>query len=235
MYEIRFYKGDYLARQQAANADKCVAYVEQHFNSSASATANYSLVVTGSNASQTSKNWGRWYARAVAHEFDVKLGGNEGILVGGFEGRGDYNLRFTDMPALLLEPLFVSHPQSAQLIKSDSGQQRLAAILCDSIIRFFPNGGLIGFSVCHKYKTTNPNDRGAAVYGGGNEADFAEQVLEKAKTLIEAVGQIPQEREIKVMRGNEILWKQKVDEDATMKWDAERGILRIEESPAGDG
>lgn len=234
MYEIRFYKGDYLARQKAANADKCVAYVEHHFNSSSSETANYSVVVTGSNASQTSKNWGRWYARAVAHEFDVRLGGSDGILVGGFEGRGDYNLRFTDMPALLLEPLFASHPQSAQLIKSEDGQQRLATILCDSIMRFFPNGGLIGFSVGHKYKTTNPNDRGAAIYGGGVEADYAELVLEKAKHLLEAIGQRQEAREIKVMQGNEVLWKQQVDEDANVKWDAERGILRIDNQPGSD-
>ena len=37
MYQVKFYKGDYLQRQLAANADKAVAYVEHHFNSSASA------------------------------------------------------------------------------------------------------------------------------------------------------------------------------------------------------
>lgn len=36
MYEIRFYKGNYYERQQQANADRCVAYVEHHFNSTSS-------------------------------------------------------------------------------------------------------------------------------------------------------------------------------------------------------
>jgi hypothetical protein len=229
MYDVKFYKGDYLARQRAANEEGCVAYVEHHFNSTASEAANYAVVITGSNASQTSKNWGRWYARAVSQDFDVKIGGDNGILVGGYGGRGDYNLRFTNMPAILLEPLFVSHPQSAELVRSDSGQQRLAMILCDSIKRFFPDGGRIGFSVGHKYKTSRPNDRGASVVGGGYEADYAELVLTKAQALLKQVDRPQERRELTVMQGTEVLWQRAIDEDATVRWDAERGILRIDD------
>ena len=229
MYEVKFYKGDYLERQQAANEDGCVAYVEHHFNSTGSESANYAVVITGSNASQTSKNWGRWYARAVSQDFGVRIGGDNGILVGGYGGRGDYNLRFTNMPAILLEPLFVSNPQSAELVRSDAGQQRLAMILCDSVKRFFPNGGRIGFSVGHKYKSSRPNDRGASVAGGGYEADYAERVLTKTQAMLEEVAQLQQTREISVMQGSEVLWKHAIDEDATVRWDAERGILRIDD------
>jgi N-acetylmuramoyl-L-alanine amidase len=227
MYQVKLYKGDYYARQVAANADKCDLYVEQHFNSSASQSANYAVVVTGYNASQTSKNWGRWYTRAVSQEFDVPIGGDNGLLVGGYNGRGDYNLRFTDMPAILLEPFFVSNPQTAELIKSDAAQYRLATILTESIQRFLPNGGLVGFSVGHKYKTSNPNDRGAAVFGGGNEADLAEAVLLKAQQQLENIGVVPQEREIKVVHGNEVLWKGNIDADADVRWDGQRGVLVI--------
>jgi N-acetylmuramoyl-L-alanine amidase len=75
MYRCTFYKGDYRERQEQANADRCVAYVEHHFDSSASPTASYAVIITGSNASQTSRNWGRWYAQAVAREFGVGVGG----------------------------------------------------------------------------------------------------------------------------------------------------------------
>lgn len=227
MYQVKFYKGDYYARQAAANEDQCKLYVEQHFNSSASQSANYAVVVTGYNASQTSKNWGRWYARAVSQEFDIPMGGDNGLLVGGYNGRGDYNLRFTGMPAILLEPFFVSNPQTAELIKTEDAQYRLATILTESIQRFLPNGGLVGFSVGHKYKTSNPNDRGAAVFGGGTEAEIAEAVLLKAQQQLEAVGAIPQEREIKVMHGNEVLWKGNIDADADVRWDGQRGILAV--------
>lgn len=227
MYTVRFYKGNYLERQRKANQDSCKAYVEHHFNSSSSATANYVVVITGSNASQTSRNWGRWYAQAVAQEFNVPVGGDQGIVVGGFNGRGDGNLRHTHMPAILLEPLFGSNAQHAQWIRSDAGQGRLARILCESIQRFFQEGGLIGFSVGHKYKRSRPRDRGAAVYGGGWEANYAELVLKKAKTMLEAIERPEEQREIRVLQGDEMLWTHAVDEDTDITWDPVRGVLRI--------
>jgi hypothetical protein len=227
MYEVKIYKGDYWERQRLANEDRCVGYLEHHFNSSSSPSANYSVVITGFNASHTSKNWGRWYAQAVAREFDVPVGGDIGIKVGGYNGRGDYNLRFTDMPAILVEPLFASNPQHAEWIRSEDGQNRLAHIICESVQRFFQNGGIIGFSVGHKYKTSRPHDRGAPVYGGGLEADYAEIVLEKAKGMLEKVDEAQEQREIRVIKGDERLWKGEVDPDTDMTWDPARGILRI--------
>jgi hypothetical protein len=229
MYTVRFYKGDYLERQRKANQDDCKAYVEHHFNSSSSPTANYAVVITGSNASQTSRNWGRWYAQAVAREFNVPVGGDQGIMVGGFDGRGDGNLRHTNMPAILLEPLFASNPQHAQWIRSVAGQGRLALILCESIQRFFQEGAVVGFSVGHKYKRSRPSDRGAPVVGGGWEASYAELVLKKAKTVLEGIEKPEEQRKIRVVRGDEVLWTDVVDEDADINWDPVRGILRIPE------
>lgn len=111
MYKVKFYTGNYGERQEAANKDECVGYVEHHFNSTTSSTADYTMVIVGSNASRTSKNWGRWYAQAVGREFDIPVGGDQGIVVGGYGGRGDYNIRLTDMLAILLEPLFASNPK----------------------------------------------------------------------------------------------------------------------------
>jgi hypothetical protein len=226
LYEVRFYKGDYRGRQQQANNDGAKAYVEHHFNSF-SATSNYTVVITGSNASSTSKSWGRWYAQAISREFTVPIGGDEGIKVGGFDNRGDHNLKHTWMPAILLEPLFASNPQHAAWIRSDAGQTRLARILSESIQRFFPLGGVIGFSVGHKYKDTNPRDRGAPVHGGGTEADYAEKVLKNAKALLEQVDQLPEDRELRVMQDGQILWTHPIDADAEVTWDPARGILQV--------
>jgi len=227
MYEVKFYKGNYFTRQQSANDDHAVAYVEHHFNSSSSSTASYAVVVTGSNASQTSKNWGRWYAKAVANHFGTRVSGDDGILVGGWNGRGDGNLRHTRMPAILLEPLFGSNPQHADIIRSDSGQNALARILVESIQRFFPSGGLIAFSVGHKYKQSNPKDRGAALTGGGTEADHAELVLNKAATLLTRIDATAEARTIRVMHGDNLLFETEVDEDAVVVWDSARGLLQI--------
>ena len=187
MYRVKFYDGDYRQRQMQANLDKCIAYVEHHFNSSSSPDAKYSVVIVGSNASQVSKNWGRNYASEVAQAFNSSIGGDKGILVGGFEGRGDGNLRYTNMPAILLEPLFCSNPEQAEIIKSEEGQEKLARILCNSITNFFPVGGLVGFSVGHKYKPNGSTDKGASIVGGGWEADYAEMVLKKAALMLSEI------------------------------------------------
>jgi hypothetical protein len=229
MYEVRFYKGDYGARQLAANADGCVAYVEHHFNATAGGGGNYACVVVGSNASNTSKNWARWYARAVADSFGIQLGGDQGVLVGGFNGRGDGNVKFTKMPAILVEPLFASNPDHAAWIRSEAGQDRLAQILVDSIRRCFPDGGRLAFSIGHKYKTTNPNDRGAAVHGGGTEADYAEIVLGKAAALLAVADRPVAARAFAVMVGNREVWRYDADPDAVVRWDEVRGILFIDE------
>jgi hypothetical protein len=241
MYEVRFYKGEYSARQRAANRDKCIAYVEHHFNA-ATATSNYAVVVTGFNASETSKNWGRSYAQRISDEFKIPMGGTgrSGILVGGWNGRGNGNLKHTMMPAILLEPLFVSNPTHAEWVRSEDGQNRLAQALADSIIDFFPGGGVIAFSVGHKYKIRRPHDRGAAVYGGGTEADYAEIVLEKAKNILEAYDpnsyhDAPENADeeiyahhIMVVKDNHEVWVHTdIDEDDEVMWDEENRILYI--------
>ncbi len=227
MYKVKFYKGNYIKRQKNANKDKAIAYVEQHFNSSASSQPNYSVVITGSNASTTSKNWGRWYARSISSSFATKVSGDNGILVGGWNGRGDGNLKHTEMPAILLEPLFASNPQQADIIRSEEGQLKLARILVESIERFFPQGGLVAFSVGHKYKKSNPKDRGATLVGGGTEADYAEKVLKKAAVMLEQIDNIPEQRTLRVMQGDKVLFETVIDEDDDLSWDAQRGVLQI--------
>ena len=105
----------------------------------------------------------------------------------------------------------------------------MARILVESIQRFFPDGGLIAFSVGHKYKKSSPNDRGADLAGGGSEADYAEKVLKKAAVMLEAIDQIGIARTLRVMHGDSVLFETEVDEDAQIVWNPERGLLHIPE------
>ncbi len=106
------------------------------------------------------------------------------MIVGGYRERGNFNLRLTAMPAILVEPLFASNPRHAAIIRSSEGQGRLAAVLVDSIREIFPSGGIVAFSVGHKGKTHAASDRGAPVVGGGYEADYAEAVMLRAKAML---------------------------------------------------
>lgn len=189
-YKVKVYKGDYFERQNQANIDRAICYIEQHFNSSANPGASYAVTITGRNASKTSIEWAKWYAQAIDAEFKEvdKVAGDQGALVGGFGGRGDGNICKTKMPAILLEPLFCNNPSHAAIMTSEEGQKRLAKVLVESIKRFFPNGGLVAFSIGHKYKRSSPNDRGAVVAGfaGFTEADCAEKVLTYAQAMLES-------------------------------------------------
>ncbi len=238
MYEVIFYKGNYRWRQKQANRDKCAAYVEHHFNSAVNPMSSYAVVITGYLASETTKNWGRWYANRVGMEFGIPVAGNGGVLVGGYNGRGNGNLKHTRMPAILLEPLFASNPEHAEWIRNEEGQDTVAKILTESIMEFFPEGSRIGFSVGHKYKTSRPKDRGAPVYGGGAEADYAEIVMEKAKVMLESDAPIIAElipededvpdNDIRVIKDGKELWlHSEVDEDDDVVWDEENRILYI--------
>jgi hypothetical protein len=45
--------------------------------------------------------------------------------------------------------------------------------------------------------------------------------------MLEKVGEAQEQREIRVIKGDEILWKSEVDPDTDIIWDPARGILRI--------
>lgn len=183
MFKCKFYYGDYKYRQKFANEDDAVLYIEHHFNSSYTPKADYSLALVGSNASETSIKIGNYYANRVAEEFGIS---SRGCVKTKFGRRGDYNLRYTKMPAVLLEPLFVSNMTHVNFILEDNGIERLSECLVDTITKFFKEG-LIAFSVGHKYKRTKPHDRGASVKGRPEytEADLAEWVLWTTKCKLE--------------------------------------------------
>lgn len=182
-YTVNFYKGDYATRQRDANTDKAIAYFEHHFNSPGT-TSNYALANVATNGSLKSKAIARAYVERICRTFGTSLANNDfakdGVSIGGYQNRGNANLASTNMPAVLLEPLFASNPKHADIIRSEEGQRKLAECLVDTIKEFFPQGGLIAFSIGHKYKVSKPKDRGVALAGGGMEADYAEKVLEIA-------------------------------------------------------
>jgi hypothetical protein len=196
MYTYKIYGGGYYSRQMAANKDGAICYFEQHFNSTTSSAANYSSVVVANNASQKSMDWAATYLSILSDSLGINPPKGGGILVGGYQGRGNFNLKFTDMPAILGEPLFVSNVEQSEIVKSPEGRQQLAQVLVNSIVTCFPDGGLVGFSVGHKYKDDKPNDRGAPVTGNDPdpndglenvEADYAEDVLKRACLLLDEI------------------------------------------------
>jgi N-acetylmuramoyl-L-alanine amidase len=188
-YTVKFYSGSYRARQNAANADKAICFVAHHLNSAGSEKADYALCDVATNASKTSKALASWYVHKVAETFGVNVwSGGDGVCVGGMDGRGNSQIYFTNMPAILPEPLFCSNPRSAKILRGESGRRQLAEILAASIREFFPQGGLVAFSVGHRGKPKS-SDAGAVVYAKSGEpvlweADVTQDILERAADLL---------------------------------------------------
>ena len=95
MYLFRFYSGTSKEKQTKANHDKCTAYLDFQFNISSDPQINYTSVAVASNASRISKYWGRQLAQFISEDFAVPIGGNNGILIGGENGKNELDLIYT--------------------------------------------------------------------------------------------------------------------------------------------
>jgi N-acetylmuramoyl-L-alanine amidase len=194
-YQVKFYDGAYRRRQDGANADKAVVFVAQHLNAADDPSANYTLAIVPADAKADGPAYrlARQYAELCSRTFGAPLYGGDGVKRGGFDGRGDGQLDRCRMPAVLLEPLFVSNPEQAAIVRGGPGRQVLAEILADAIAETFPDGGLVAFSVGHAGKPApHENDRGANVYAADgdeplSEADVAADVLRRAQGVLEAL------------------------------------------------
>ncbi len=180
MYNIQFYCAHTLECQSQANTDKCTAYVQAQFNISNNPNDNYTSVAVGSNASQLSKHWAKQYANGICDDFNTSLGGNGGVLIGGNSGENELDLIYTQMPAILVKPLFATNPLHAEWIKTKSAQLRLARNLAKSIISLFPNGGLIGFRLAG-YDEERGNNKSPF-----NTGQYSDMVLRQTVLLLQA-------------------------------------------------
>lgn len=178
-YEVRFYSGDYRARQIAANADDAKLYVEGHLNSF-DGSKNHALALVASNASERSKAVARRFTRNVAAEFALP---NAGARIVEPRERGNYSLAFTKMPAFLAEPFYIDTAAGAQWARSRYTD--IADCLVAAIREQFPLGGLIAFSIGHVGKTSNPSDRGALSALGDWESDLVTPYMKRAGQLLE--------------------------------------------------
>lgn len=186
-YKVKFFYGDYKFRQLAANDSGAVFYCEHHFNVY-TRNSNYTLCKIIDDTPFLRK-FVKTYTDSVSKKLDVPLylgKDGEGIIVSKVGQQDHFNLSSAKMPSVLLEPLFVSNVVHVEKY-FNGGRSVLADCLVSSIVKAFPNGGLIAFSVGHKYKRSKPMDRGAAVWGRAEfmESDLAENVLREAKFKLE--------------------------------------------------
>ncbi len=75
----------------------------------------------------------RWLAVAIQEELEVRLGASGlGVRPANF-----HVIRAAQVPAVLVEIGFVTHPQEAAWLSSPAYRERVAAALADGIARYF--------------------------------------------------------------------------------------------------
>lgn len=184
VYRVVRLEGGYRDRQLEANRLGCVGYVEHHLNAleydKPGSQDNPTLCVVTKNASAKSIEWAGAYTKIVSGAFDVP---NQGALRRGPEGRGYWNLAYTRMPAILVEPLFISDMKYAEIAISLGGQVRMAQCLMESIEQAFPRGGLFGISCGHK--GVRADDRGAPARMGNMIVGWESEISDKVLSIVE--------------------------------------------------
>lgn len=205
-YTVLLLEGDYRDRQEAANAAGCICYFEQHCNSreykfeDPGTEDNPIMAIVANNAGETSVAWGYSYCENVFTEikgaFPIFKGHTEvenrnttiGVLRRRYKNRGDFNLRFTDMPAILGEPLWLSDKNTVEAILEGNIINRVARGTVKSIIESFPAGGIVGLSCGHIGKDSQPFDTGAPVrgYPMSSEGLISKLLIDKIAAGLEA-------------------------------------------------
>lgn len=186
----------YRDRQNYANSQNAGLYVEFHFNAKEydkpGVQDNPATVLVCNNAGTLTRKLAADFADHISRAFGHP---NGGLLIRSPGDRAYYNLYYSRPPAILIEPLYVSDPTQAALAMREDTQQRIAEILRDVVVKYFPDGVSVACSLGHKFKPAPHHfDRGApickAVPNPKNlaEADLAEQVMEKFRTLLASAG-----------------------------------------------
>ncbi len=182
--------GEYIDRQRKANEIGAVCYFEQHLNADGDRETDFSLGLVAANGSSKSEDWAVGYAHLANGSIALAMGlpdragwSNRAAR----KGRGDANLRYTAMPAIIGEPGFLSSPEFEEWANSNPGQRCLSLAVVQSVVSAFPEGGLVALSIGHLGKPSAPNDRGAVGHGGVTEVDIAEPVIRLAAKLLEAL------------------------------------------------
>lgn len=185
--KVVWLKGDYTKkreRQQQAKIHGCRFVISFHFNSFSDPTANGAEVYY--NEKGDSEFVAQGLMKVITQTLKVKS-----RKVASAKGSRASFINAYPCPAVLIEPCFVSNPNEAKLLHDVTTMRKLGEGIADLLLRWLPFDSVVGLDVGHKFKTSSPNDRGAACVLGDTEADHAEQLAKIVAAKIEATMQKP--------------------------------------------
>ena len=179
---IAWLKGDYVGkheRQAQATAANCKVAIEFHFNSNGKKA-------TGG---ETWYKPGDVFSKNLAADILTRYGNvglsphGSGLNAATTDTRAGW-LPFYQCDAVLLEPLFVSNLQQAQWIHDAANVDALAAEIVAAIGTATSAQDIIGLSIGHRFKHSNPTDQGSSCVIGDWEADHGQALAQSVAALL---------------------------------------------------
>jgi N-acetylmuramoyl-L-alanine amidase len=183
------YTGKHKERQRQAKQAGCDLVIEFHFNAANDSRAHGAEV------------WYRQYStpsKVLAERLLEAIGAcgfaRRGVKLATPQCRAGFiNAYANDILVVLLEPAFVTNREDAGKLHNQKVLTQLADRIADAIQQFarelrYRPIEVIGLSVGHKYKTSQPNDRGAKCILGDTEADHAETLARLVQQRLSARG-----------------------------------------------
>ena len=178
--------GDYVSptdRQQQAANKHCAVTIDFHFNSSSDKKAKGGEVWYKPN-DDLAKNLARDILQGYKN-VGLPIHGSNGLEAATTGTRSSF-IRHYPCPSVLLEPLFVTNQEQAEWIHNSSNLKSLAQAIADCIKAHFPNA-IVGISVGHLYKTSQPNDKGAPCILRDSEADHGKALADEVSARLQNV------------------------------------------------
>jgi N-acetylmuramoyl-L-alanine amidase len=188
VYRPIILRGDYAGngasgheRQESAKREGCICVVEFHFNSDSDSKARGGETHFQKGVPDSLKFADAMWAEIAST--GLPSHGTEPVKSTAVAKRSAFIDRY-EMPAILLEPLFVSNPGQAKWIHDPKNVGNLASVISAGIKGQFPKGGRVGLSPGHAYKTNTPEDKGAKCALGDHEVDHVLALVEQVEKLL---------------------------------------------------
>jgi len=190
-YTVVRLTGDYTAREAEARRRGCAMVWHQHLNSVADPRPSYTLIEVAYPTTARELKCAHDAAVNYARRLGGGYGDGDGVKILKDGARGE-SIVDGNTEAFISEPLFASNPAQARWVAQPANQHALAKDAVDAIKANYPDGSVIGLSIGHIGKTSNPRDRGATVVGTGlTEAAVCTEIIAEMERLLVAAKEAP--------------------------------------------
>lgn len=151
-------RGPLRHRQELATQLRCVCYAEAHLNSFSKPVVQHAFVITSKTPHHLTEVWASRFLENVREAFGHK---SYGVLRGG-KGSGNVSHVHWRIPAMLLEPGFISEPEFVRILSTGEGLDQMGKCLADSVASTFDRG-LVALSIGHAYRGSGDMGAFAAI------------------------------------------------------------------------